>query len=369
MPTRIATASLACSLTIRTGSDTGDNGGRLTLVIRDPCARSSSPLGDEACGSAQSIGLCAEWCHRVIGRGYQLSEASPCSFNAKGRHKCRLAGGRILAGRLSQRLGVTLDIEQVVCNLERLPERDAITVDAGSRLILGLAENCAGPASEADQCTGFHRLQRRDLVFGKLLLRLEAALRGKVEHLAAGHAAETRSTGQFEDECNPHRRIIVHLRPCYDVESECEKRVAYENCCCLIECPVDGRAAATQIIVIHRRQIIVDQRIAVHEFKRGSGYQRTTTRSVEYGSRFNEQKRSQALAAVQRRMAHRRRKPPGPGNFSFERPVVEKLLEDGFDLGSDRSELVGKFHSILVHQHCLAVAHDLAKWAVDQRAE
>jgi len=68
-------------------------------------------------------------------------------------------------------------------------------------------------------------------------------------------------------------------------------------------------------------------------------------------------------------MAHRRGKPPRPGNFSVEWRVVEKLLEDGFGLGGDRSELLGKSGNILVHQHCLAVTHDLAKWAVDQRAE
>jgi hypothetical protein len=31
--------------------------------------------------------------------------------------------------------------------------------------------------------------------------------------------------------------------------------------------------------------------------------------------------------------------------------------------------MLGKSGNILVHHHCLAVAHDLAKWAVDQRAE
>src|SRR5262245_61006378 len=133
MPTRIATASLACSLIIRAGSDSGDNGGRLTFAIRSPCARSSSPLGDEARGGAQSIGFCAEGCHRIVGRGHQLCEASPRSVNTKGCHKRCLAGGGVLAGSFSQSLGVALDIEQVICDLKGLPDGIAIAIDAGSR--------------------------------------------------------------------------------------------------------------------------------------------------------------------------------------------------------------------------------------------
>jgi hypothetical protein len=58
------------------------------LAIRDPCARSSSPLGDEACGGAQSIGLCAKWRYRVVGRGHQLPEARPRSINTEGDDQC-----------------------------------------------------------------------------------------------------------------------------------------------------------------------------------------------------------------------------------------------------------------------------------------
>jgi len=97
-------------------------------------------------------------------------------------------------GLLAERRRVTLDVEQVVGDLERLAERAAIVVERLILFLRGLAEDRAGDAAIAQQRAGLHLLQPRDV---DRLAITEPALARKVEHLAAGHAA---------DPCGPRQR-------------------------------------------------------------------------------------------------------------------------------------------------------------------
>ena len=109
----------------------------------------------------------------------------------------------------------------------------------------------------------------------------EAALGREIEHLAADHAAEARGAGKARHQRDPHRRIGMGLRPRQDVEGEGQQAVAGEDRGRLVERLVHGRPAAAQIVVVHRRQVVMHQRIAVHEFDRGAGHQRVLAPDAE----------------------------------------------------------------------------------------
>src|SRR5215470_9951685 len=115
---------------------------------------SGSPLGHETRSGTQSIGLCAEPGQRAIGLGHQFLETRTRALKTERRDKCRFARGGVLARGFAERLGITLNVKQIVGDLERLADRDAVAIDIGERRHIGFSENRAGPTSEADQRTG-----------------------------------------------------------------------------------------------------------------------------------------------------------------------------------------------------------------------
>ena len=84
--------------------------------------------------------------------------------------------------------------------------------------------------------------------------------------------------------------IGMHLGARQNVEREGQQRVAGEDRGRLVVGLVRGRLAAAQVVIVHRRQVVVHQRIAVHAFERGS-------------------RRAAALLPVRRRTARRSRPP------------------------------------------------------------
>ena len=90
-----------------------------------------------------------------------------------------------------------------------------------------------------------------------------------------------------------------------NVEGESEQRVAGEDRGRIVIGLVRGRPAAPQIVVVHRRQIVMHQRIAMDAFERGAGHQRVLARHAEQGRALHHQKRPQPLAAAERGIAHR----------------------------------------------------------------
>ena len=96
------------------------------------------------------------------------------------------------------------------------------------------------------------------------------ALGGHVERLAADHARGSRSArepGEDLDLClrsTPRARVGgEHL------ERERLQRVAGEDRRRFVELPVSRRAAAPQIVVVHRRQVVVHERVGVNQLDGG----------------------------------------------------------------------------------------------------
>ena len=101
----------------------------------------------------------------------------------------------------------------------------------------------------------------------------------------------------------------MRFGPRQDVEREGQQAVAGEDRGRLVERLVRGRLAAPQVVVVHRRQVVVHQRIAVHAFERRTGHQRALARHVEQRGALHDQKRAEALAAAERGVAHRVEQP------------------------------------------------------------
>ena len=103
-----------------------------------------------------------------------------------------------------------------------------------------------------------------------------ASLGLEVERLAAGHAAEPGGARQRRAPASSRalRPASVASPVGEDVEGKRQQAVAGEDGGRLVEGAVHGRLAAAQIVVVHRRQVVMDQRVAVHAFERRRDAQR-----------------------------------------------------------------------------------------------
>ena len=73
----------------------------------------------------------------------------------------------------------------------------------------------------------------------------------------------------------------------------------------LVELLVAGRAAAAQIAVVHRRQIVMHERVGVDHLDRRRDLQGATPRHPEKTRARQHEKRAQPFAGRQSRVAHR----------------------------------------------------------------
>ena len=143
-------------------------------------------------------------------------------------------------------------------------------------------------------------------------------------------------------ELGAHRRVGVGPLPAQDLEGDGEQRVAGEDRGRLAEGDMQRGAPAAQRIVVHGRQIVMDQGIAMHAFERGGGIEAAFLRHAEQAARGHEQKGPQTLAAAEGRVAH------GVGQSGIagfrgwrgrKQPVETELEEVG-----DALQLLGEGH-------------------------
>ncbi len=301
-------------------------------------AASPPPFGGEARRGAQHVGFRAEPVeggHGLVGEPVTLGDRR---VEAEKIDQRRLALGLVLGGRLAKRIGIGHPVEDVVGDLEGGTERAAI---GRERRTVGLArppEDGAGLGGEAQHRAGLHRLQhaRRLRIDGRHAV---AALRRKVEHLPADHAAEAGRLGEPGDERDARARIRIRRRIGEFLEGEGEQPVAGQDRRRLVEGTVDGGAPAPQVVVVHGRQVVMDQRIAVQAFDRAGGGQRLVGRNAEQAGALDGQERAQPLAAPERAVAHGGHQPGRTGDLAgggiVGEPAAEFSLHRG---GMDREQ-------------------------------
>ena len=136
-----------------------------------------------------------------------------------------------------------------------------------------------------------------------------------------------------------------------DVECERQQAVAGQDGRRLVERLVYGRPATPQIVIVHRRQIIMDQRITVHAFERRCRHQRTLARDREQGSAFDHQEWPEPLAAAKRRVAHRLEEALRPHPLARQRRIAEQALEHGLGRACDFGEACDELRLGVVNRH------------------
>ncbi len=73
-----------------------------------------------------------------------------------------------------------------------------------------------------------------------------------------------------------------------------QQGVAGEDRGRLVEGVVNGRLSAAQVVIVHRRQVVMDQRIAVYAFQRGASPHRGVQRAAQHQRRFDNKERAHA---------------------------------------------------------------------------
>ena len=130
--------------------------------------------------------------------------------------------------------------------------------------------------------------------------------------------------------------------PRQHVEGEREQAVAGEDRGRLVEFLVRGRPAAAQVVVVHRRQVVVHQRIAMHQLDRGAGHQRLLALDAEQRRGLDRQKRPQPLAAAEARVAHGLDDAMRPRDLVLDRGSGEKAVQQLLGLGGGGVEPAGE---------------------------
>jgi hypothetical protein len=112
----------------------------------------------------------------------------------------------------------------------------------------------------ADQAPGLQRVQA-----AQLLGRVPDP--GDVEVLPADHPVDAGGAGQLAR--GEHERAVARLLAQKVVEGLGVEAVAGEDGDVLAELHVAGRAPAAQVVVVHGRQVVVDERVGVDELDGG----------------------------------------------------------------------------------------------------
>ena len=165
-----------------------------------------------------------------------------------------------------------------------------------------LAQDGAGLAGEGDQRAGLQALQpgdRRSTCRRRWPSASRSSIWPPTMPACAGGLGElaTRARSAPRDR---HACPACASTSKASVSSASPARIAVASSNCLWQ----RRLAAPQIVVVHRRQIVVDQRIGVHEFDGGRHPAQRAAVDAEQPPALQHQERAQPLAAAQRRIAH-----------------------------------------------------------------
>ena len=299
--------------------------------------RSVLPAADEARRLDQSRRAVAEGTETVDCPRLERGELQPRLLAPHQRHQRGFARGRILAGGFAHALGIAIGVEQIIRQLKG--EADGAPIGF-ERLALGRrrpAEDGAGGAGEDEQRAGLQCLHPADP-----LLREFAAFGGEVERLAPGHAAPARGLRQAQRQLGAHARLGMGRGPCQDLEGEGQKTVAGEDGGGFVEGDVKRRPAAPHVIVVHGREIVVHERVAVDALQRRGGVERVLGVDPEQGGALDHEEGTQSLAAAERGVAH------GVGQ---PRLGAGRIVRNGEMLGQPRLDARRNVGKMLCEDH------------------
>ena len=120
------------------------------------------------------------------------------------------------------------------------------------------------------------------------------------------------------------------------------KRVADQDRSRLVEGLVHGRASSPHYVVVHRRQIVMHQRVAVQTFESGAREQRAFARCTEERRGLHQKERPQPLAAGEHGMAHGRKQSLWARYLAGTGFGIEQTFEQDLGLRRDDRKPIGE---------------------------
>lgn len=256
------------------------------------------------------------------------------SFDAVKFHERRLVGLRVLTGGLAERRGVGGGVEDVVDDLERQAEVAARAAEGGEVARVRAADETAQHEGGRDHRGGFVEMNELQLVGG----RVGFFLREEVFHLAADQAAAAGGIGEFADE-RVGEDGVHSVALGEETEGVGEERVAGEEGGGFVELLVRRGPAAAQVVVIHARKVVVDERVGVDALDGDGGGQGVGRSVAEQLGGGEDEDGAEAFAAGFEAVAHR-----GVESRRARRGGREVEVEAAFDGGDVVFEFGGEVH-------------------------
>ncbi len=130
-------------------------------------------------------------------------------------------------------------------------------------------------------------------------------LGGEIDHLPTDHALRARRGGQRQHQIGAHLCIAMRRGVGEHFEGARQQPVAGEDRRGFVVFDMRGGTAAAQIVIVHRRQIVMHQAVAMHHLDGAGDAQRAVLVDAEELGALHHQEGPQPLAAAQRRIAHR----------------------------------------------------------------
>ena len=242
----------------------------------------------------------------------------PRFFQPDNRRVGRLLHGHVLARRLAELLAGLRHVEDVVNHLER--EADVMAEIRERAELRGRAvrAHAAEPHGTAQQRGGLALVDEFQFGDGKFF-----AFAFQIGDLSGDELQRAGRAGDFQNDFVVRiARKFFALRG--DLKRLRQQRVAREHGDAFAENFVVGRLAAAEIVVVHRGQIVVDERIGVDAL---DGARERHGDCVAATTRFGggqEQSRAHSFSAGEKRVAHRLVNRGGLGFFGRQ-----KFIERG----------------------------------------
>ena len=240
----------------------------------------------------------------------------PARFEPDNRGKCQLAAFHILADPLADRGLGALRVEDVVGDLEGEPEGPAKRRKHGELIVAGRHRQATQFQGSTEQCAGLAPVdpfQPRHLLGGRGCRQIAdpPAFRRQIvglpahERLAAGRPCQHEAAA-----CGGRGRHA--LREC--LKGQSLQGITAEDGGRLVKLAVAGGPASAEVIIIHRRQVIMHERVGVDHLngqgRRRGRFPRLLARSPRTVARAcgrgpEHQGRPQPLAGRQQGIPHR----------------------------------------------------------------
>lgn len=125
----------------------------------------------------------------------------------------------------------------------------------------------------------------------------------EIETLAADEPTPSRGAGEEADHAEPDGFLGARILG-EDLERQGLQGVAYKDRRRFIERPVTTRSSAPHVIVVHCREIVVDERVSVHTLDGARGGIQSLKGESERMGGGVHQKRPKTLAAAQKSVGH-----------------------------------------------------------------